>query len=58
MLADEYPNFSICALPYAISGEVTDWRNLAHRSGEELEGTGMRLRPNTVARSIDVAGTS
>ena len=49
MLADEYPNYSICGLPYAISGEVTDWRNLAHRSREELETTGMRLRLNTVA---------
>ena len=55
VLADEYRNFSICGLPYAISGEVADWRNLAHRSREDLEATGMRLRLNTVARSIDVA---
>lgn len=55
VLADEYPNFSICGLPYAISGEVTNWRNLAHRTREDLEATGMRLRLNAIARSIDVA---
>jgi hypothetical protein len=30
VLADAYPNFSICGIPYYISGEVTHWRNLAH----------------------------
>src|SRR5262249_48520263 len=43
-VADAYPNFSICGIPYYISGEVTDWRNLAHRSHADLEATGMRLR--------------
>lgn len=56
VLADEYPNFSICGLPYAISGEVADWRNLAHRTRGELEAIGMQLRPNTVVRNIDVGG--
>ncbi|MDY7023550.1 MAG: CoA-disulfide reductase, partial [Cyanobacteriota bacterium] len=32
MLADEFPNFSICGLPFYLSGEVPDWRNLAHRT--------------------------
>jgi NADPH-dependent 2,4-dienoyl-CoA reductase/sulfur reductase-like enzyme len=30
--ADAYPNFSICGIPYYVSGEVTHWRNLAHRT--------------------------
>jgi hypothetical protein len=44
VVADAYPNFSICGIPYYISGEVTHWRNLAHRSYADLEATGMRLR--------------
>src|SRR5258708_11581225 len=54
--ADAYPNFSICGIPYYVSGEVTHWRNLAHRSTADLEATGMRLRLDTTARRIDVAG--
>lgn len=34
MAADAYPNFSICGLPFYISGEVADWRSLAHRNTE------------------------
>jgi NADPH-dependent 2,4-dienoyl-CoA reductase/sulfur reductase-like enzyme len=32
IVADSFPNFSICGLPYYIGREVTDWRNLAHRT--------------------------
>ncbi len=56
VVADAYPNFSICGIPYYISGEVTHWRNLAHRSYADLEATGMRLRLDTLATSIDVDG--
>ncbi len=56
VVADEYPNFSICGIPYYISGEVTHWRNLAHRTREDLEATGMKLRLNTVATGINVEG--
>ncbi|HEY2306661.1 MAG TPA: FAD-dependent oxidoreductase [Streptosporangiaceae bacterium] len=51
--ADAYPNFSICGIPYYVSGEVTHWRNLAHRTSADLEATGMRLRLDTTARRID-----
>jgi NADPH-dependent 2,4-dienoyl-CoA reductase/sulfur reductase-like enzyme len=53
--ADAYPNFSICGIPYYVSGEVTHWRNLAHRTTADLEATGMRLRLDTTARRIDAA---
>src|ERR1700758_606336 len=56
VLEDAYPNFSICGIPYYVSGEVTHWRNLAHRTVADLEATGMRLRTDTVARRIDVPG--
>ena len=56
VVADAYPNFSICGIPYYVSGEVTHWRNLAHRTTADLEATGMRLRLDTTARRIDVPG--
>jgi NADPH-dependent 2,4-dienoyl-CoA reductase/sulfur reductase-like enzyme len=56
VVADAFPNFSICGIPYYLSGEVTHWRNLAHRTIADLEGTGMWLRLDTTARRIDVPG--
>ncbi len=56
VVADAYPNFSICGIPYYVSGEVTHWRNLAHRTTADLEATGMNLRLDTTARRIDVGG--
>lgn len=56
VVADAYPNFSICGIPYYVSGEVTHWRNLAHRTLADLEATGMRVRLNTLATKIDVDG--
>ena len=56
VVADAYPNFSICGIPYYVSGEVTHWRNLAHRTTADLVATGMRLRLDSTARRIDVAG--
>ncbi len=53
VVADDYPNFSICGIPYYVSGEVTHWRNLAHRSVADLEATGMKLRLDTTATHID-----
>jgi NADPH-dependent 2,4-dienoyl-CoA reductase/sulfur reductase-like enzyme len=55
VVADAYPNFSICGIPYYLSGEVTHWRNLAHRTIADLEAAGMWLRLDTTARRIDVA---
>jgi NADPH-dependent 2,4-dienoyl-CoA reductase/sulfur reductase-like enzyme len=54
VVADAYPNFSICGIPYYVSGEVTHWRNLAHRTIADLEAAGMWLRLDTTARRIDV----
>lgn len=52
IVADAYPNFSICGIPYFISGDVADWRTLAHRSYAELEA-GLRLRRDTRVVSVD-----
>jgi NADPH-dependent 2,4-dienoyl-CoA reductase/sulfur reductase-like enzyme len=55
VVADAYPNFSICGIPYYVSGEVTHWRNLAHRTYADLEAAGMRMRLDTTVRKVDVA---
>ncbi|CDO91632.1 CoA-disulfide reductase [Mycobacterium triplex] len=55
VVADAYPNFSICGIPYYVSGEVTHWTNLAHRSAADLAATGMRVLTDTRATAINVA---
>ncbi|MCG2801737.1 MAG: FAD-dependent oxidoreductase [Cellulomonas sp.] len=56
VVADAYPNFSICGIPYYVSGEVGHWRNLAHRTHADLQATGMDLHLDTLATHIDVDG--
>jgi NADPH-dependent 2,4-dienoyl-CoA reductase/sulfur reductase-like enzyme len=41
ILADGYPNFSICGLPFFLSGETPDWHQLAHRT--EFKGIDLLL---------------
>lgn len=53
IVADRYPNYSICGIPYHISGEVPDWRNLAHRTHEDLQAAGLRLMLDARATAID-----
>ena len=43
VVADRYPNFSICGLPFYLSGEVDDWHTLAHRTVSEIEDKGIHL---------------
>ncbi|MCL6596705.1 MAG: FAD-dependent oxidoreductase, partial [Firmicutes bacterium] len=53
VLADDYPNYSICGLPMFLGGEVTDWHSLAHRTREELAAAGINVRTNTRALAVD-----
>jgi NADPH-dependent 2,4-dienoyl-CoA reductase/sulfur reductase-like enzyme len=53
VVADSYPNFSICGLPYYLSGDVADWHTLAHRSRAEIESLGISLLLDHVATAID-----
>jgi hypothetical protein len=55
VVADAYPNFSICGLPYYLSGDVADWRSLAHRTTADLEAAGLRLLLDHTAQAIDPA---
>ncbi len=55
VVADRFPNFSICGLPFYLSGEVQDWQSLAHRTTADLEKEGIRLLLEHRAESIDTA---
>lgn len=55
VVADSYPNYSICGIPYYFSGDVSPWQSLAHRTHADLEATGMALRLDTMATRIDAA---
>jgi NADPH-dependent 2,4-dienoyl-CoA reductase/sulfur reductase-like enzyme len=53
LVADRYPNFSICGIPYHVSGDVPYWRQLAHRSADDLTNAGLNLRLEHRATAID-----
>ena len=53
VVADSYPNYSICGLPFYLSGETPDWRDLAHRTRDEIESHGIRLLLDHVAEVVD-----
>jgi NADPH-dependent 2,4-dienoyl-CoA reductase/sulfur reductase-like enzyme len=55
VVADAFPNYSICGIPFYHSGEVGDWQHLAHRTHADLEASGMRLLLNHRAQRIDPA---
>src|SRR5215472_3888339 len=53
VVADRYPNFSICGLPYYLSGDVPEWQSLAHRTRSDIEAIGISLLLDHVASAID-----
>ena len=55
VLADRYPNYSICGLPFYLSGEVPDWHSLAHRTAEDITREGIHLVLGSTAQAIDAA---
>lgn len=55
IVSDAFPNFSICGLPFYLSGEVSDWQSLAHRTREQIEATGIQLHLEETVTAIDLA---
>lgn len=51
LLADDFPNYSICGLPFYLSGETPDWKTLAHRT----EFDGINICRSHEATHIDVS---
>ncbi len=43
VVADRFPNFSICGIPYYLSGEIAEMSNLAHRKAVDIEAHGIEL---------------
>ena len=52
LLADHFPNYSICGLPFYLSGETPDWQSLAHRTRFD----GITLYRGQEATHIDASG--
>jgi len=53
VVKDSYPNFSICGIPYYLSGEVPDWHRLAHRTLSEITSSGIQVLIETEALEIN-----
>jgi NADPH-dependent 2,4-dienoyl-CoA reductase/sulfur reductase-like enzyme len=53
IVANSFPNFSICGLPYFINQDVKHWKNLAHRTKEDIEKEGINLLLEHTAQSIN-----
>jgi NADPH-dependent 2,4-dienoyl-CoA reductase/sulfur reductase-like enzyme len=57
LLEDDFPNYSICGLPFFLSGETPDWHSLAHRT--KFEGISIHrghraTRIDPVAKTVEV----
>mgnify|MGYP000482835393 CR=1 FL=1 len=50
---NDFPNYSICGIPFYIGGEVDKWQDLAHRDSKDIENAGIDLKLNTEVRDID-----
>jgi NADPH-dependent 2,4-dienoyl-CoA reductase/sulfur reductase-like enzyme len=53
IVEDAFPNYSICGLPFYLSGEVPDFHQLAHRTQEELTQAGIELLLEQRVQVID-----
>jgi NADPH-dependent 2,4-dienoyl-CoA reductase/sulfur reductase-like enzyme len=53
VVADAYPNYSVCGLPYYHAREVREVTDLAHRTRAELERAGLRLLLDHWATRVD-----
>jgi NADPH-dependent 2,4-dienoyl-CoA reductase/sulfur reductase-like enzyme len=55
VVADHYPNYSICGIPYYLSREVELPEDLAHRKTMDIEDEGIRLLLGHRAERVDAA---
>lgn len=53
VVADAFPNYSICGLPFFLSGETPRWESLAHRTRAEIESRGIKLLLDTVVEQVE-----
>src|SRR5258708_30925858 len=55
VLADGFPNYSICGLPFYLSGEVPHWHWLAQRTAGGIAREGIHLFLDSTDQAIDPA---
>ncbi len=53
LVADGFLNYSICGLPFYLSGEVEDWHALAHRDAQQITAKGIEVLLERRAEAID-----
>ncbi|MBS3784370.1 MAG: FAD-dependent oxidoreductase [Anaerolineae bacterium] len=56
LVADRFPNCSICGLPFWLGGEIDDWHDLAHRKAQDIAAQGIELLLEHTAEAIDPTG--
>lgn len=54
VLADAFPNYSVCGLPFYVSDEVHDMGQLAHRRDVDIAARGIELLMDHTATKLDV----
>jgi len=52
LLADAFPNYSICGLPFYVSGETEDWHQLAHRTEFPASRSSAIIEPRRWSLSV------
>lgn len=53
VVADGYPNYSICGIPFYVGGEVAEATDLAHRTRADIEAHDIALALDTRAVEVD-----
>lgn len=53
---NRFPNYSICGIPFYLGGEVKHYKDLAHRTADDIRARGIELMLETTATEIDVIG--
>ncbi|MBN9307507.1 MAG: CoA-disulfide reductase [Devosia sp. 67-54] len=55
-VADRYPNFSICGIPFYLGGEIPNAQDLAHRKAADIEALGIEMLLDTRIDQVNAQG--
>lgn len=50
---NNFPNYSICGIPFYLGGEVEKWQDLAHRDSDDIKDAGIDLMLETEVTNIN-----
>lgn len=51
--ANNFPNYSICGIPFYLGGEVKHYTHLAHRTADDIRAKGIELLLETTVTELD-----